>query len=187
MKKILLMAAFAVASLTANAQFYVGGSLGFQAGKAGDGADNVTKFQIAPEVGYNVSEDLAVGIALGFQTYNGNFSETTGFATNGTKYDKSLTDFVLNPYVRYAFYKTGSLSLFVDGTVKLAFRNQDRGMVAGVGLRPGLKFAASEKIDLVATMGFLGYQWGNKKAGKPSTFGLGVDNTALSFGAYYNF
>lgn len=180
------MAAFAVASLAANAQLYVGGSLGFQAGKSGDGADNVTKFEIAPEIGYNLSEDFAVGIALGFKTYNGSFNNE-GWSTTPTKSSKSLSEFKLNPYARYTFWKTGIASFFVDGTVGFTFLNEDRGMLIGLGVRPGVKLAASEKVDLVAKLGYLGYQFGNDKAGKPSTFGLGLDNSDISFGVYYNF
>ena len=63
MKKILLMAAFAVASLTANAQAWIGGSLGFDYEKYKD-VDAKTTFSIAPTVGYNLDEKLALGLEL---------------------------------------------------------------------------------------------------------------------------
>ena len=188
MKKVLLMAAFAVASLAANAQIYVGGSLGFKTGKAADGADNTYKFEIAPEIGYNLSEDFAVGIALGFANYNGDFN-AENWATTPTKYSESLTDFKISPYARYTFWKTGIASFFVDGGVDIRLRNKDRGTVMALGLRPGVKLSASEKVDFVAQLGMLGYQFTSEKANpsKANTFGLGVDNTNIKFGVYYNF
>lgn len=186
MKKVLLMAAFAVASLAANAQLYVGGSLGFQSAKAGDGADNITKIQIAPEFGYNLSEDFAVGMTIDFTTRNGNIA-ADGTTSQATKWGDSQSCFKFAPYARYTFAKSGIASFFVDGGVGFSFFNNEGGMVIGLGVRPGVKLAASEKVDLVAKLGYLGYQFGNDKHGKDSQFGLGIDNTDISFGVYYNF
>ena len=186
MKKVLLMAAFAVASLAANAQLYVGGTVGFQTGKQYDGADNVYKFNIAPEIGYNLSEDFAVGIALGFTNYNGDF-DAENWAATATKAPESLTDFKISPYARYTFWKTGIASFFIDGGVDIRLRNKDRGTLMGFGLRPGVKLSASEKVDFVAQLGMIGYQFASEKAGKGNTFGLGIDNTTVAFGVYYNF
>ena len=44
-------AVFAVASMAASAQIYVGGSLGIGSSKANSNADNQTNFSIKPEVG----------------------------------------------------------------------------------------------------------------------------------------
>ena len=192
MKKVLLMAAFAVATLTANAQFYVGGSVSFNSEKAGKDADAVTSFKLAPEFGYALSENFAVGAEISFSSSNG---EDNAFGIKDpmtgelakVKGDKSYSTFRVAPYARYTFYKTGIASFFVDGGVGFNFFNEDRGMVIGIGVRPGVKIAASEKVDLVAKLGYLGYQFANEKAGEGSKFGLGIDNTNISFGVFYNF
>ena len=54
MKKIVLMAAFMVASIAASAQVYVGGSLGLESLKANKDAKTTTSFSIQPEIGYNL-------------------------------------------------------------------------------------------------------------------------------------
>ena len=57
MKKIILTALVAVATLSASAQFYVGGAIGFQTSKSGEKdakAQNV--FTLSPEIGYDINE-----------------------------------------------------------------------------------------------------------------------------------
>lgn len=186
MKKVILAALVAVASLSANAQVYVGGSLGFATGKAGDGADNISKFAILPEVGYSFNEKWAAGIQIGFTTANGDFN-ADGFPITNPKWGKSLSEFTVSPYARFTFAKTGIASFFVDGGFVAKFLNNSRGNVWQIGVRPGVKLSASEKVDFVAQLGYLGYSWKSKNAGKGNVFGLGVDNTAINFGVYYNF
>ena len=55
-----------------------------------------------------------------------------------------------------------------------------------VGIRPGISFAATKKLSLVATTGALGYLKNSEKAGDGSKFFIGVFNN-ISFAAYYNF
>lgn len=195
MKKVILAALVAVASLSASAQVYVGGQLGFATGKAGDGADNTMKFTIAPEIGYNINEKFAVGIAIGFTTQNGSFyganpvtnEPVEGIPMSATKFAKSASCFSFAPYARYTFAKTGIASFFVDGGFAASFYNNDGGNVWNISVRPGVKLSASEKVDFVASIGALGYTFASEKAGKFNVFGLGVDNTAIKFGVYYNF
>lgn len=173
MKKIILSALVAASAIAANAQVYVGGSLGFNSFKANEDAKAATTFTIAPEIGYNFNENWAVGANISFQTKNTE--------------PKSSSTFGVDVYARYTFAKTGIASFFVDGGVGMVTMNNERGAAFNVGVRPGIKVALSEKVDLVAKTGLLGYTWANKKAGKWSSLDLGIDNTALSFGAYYNF
>ncbi len=194
MKKVILAALVAVASLSANAQVYLGGTLGFQTGKVQEGADNISKFTIAPEVGYNFNEKWAVGLAIGFTTQNGKFdglhpvtdAVVTDVPMSG-KFAKSYSTFAIAPYARWTFAKTGIASFFLDGGFAAAFYNNDGGNVWNIGIRPGVKLSASEKVDFVAQIGTLGYSWASKKAGKGNMFGIGVDNTTIKFGVYYNF
>ena len=173
MKKVILTALVAVASLSASAQFYVGGALSFNADKAYDGADTKSTFVINPEVGYSFNEKWAAGLQIGYASVSqsGNTNSLFRFA----------------PYARYTYAKSGIASFFLDGGVQFDLYNNDGGTVVGLGFRPGVKLSASEKVDFVASLGYLGYQFGSDKHGKDSHFGIGVDNTAVSFGVYYNF
>ena len=170
MKKIILTALVAIASITANAQVWVGGQLGFSVTNPNDDADkNLTEFTIAPEIGYSLSDKWDIAIALGDK-----YSKPEDFdATN---------DFFVNPYARYTFFQTGKVGFFLDG----GFRIQagDSPTQWGVGLRPGVKFAASDKVTFVASFGGLGYK---KVEDEYSKFGFNVNGNALQFGCYYSF
>ena len=75
MKKMILAALVAVASLSANAQVWVGGEVGFSAGKTtnngtkfGSGAD----FNLIPEIGYTLNDKFDIAVAIGIAHNNGN-------------------------------------------------------------------------------------------------------------------
>lgn len=187
MKKIILTAIVAVAAMGAQAQVWVGGSLGFNYDKAkiGGGDVKVTTLSIAPEVGYNLDENWALAIAL--QESNTSMKDGDG-----------VNQFSVNPYVRYTFAKTGNVSFFLDGgfnvgiadgviTNGLPVESDDDATTWGIGVRPGVKFACNKKISLVAILGGLGYQHTKCGALKEDQFGFNADNNALKFGIYYNF
>lgn len=205
MKKIILTALVAVATLSANAQVYVGGALGFQgrvnkvdAPTANDpkATKNETKstFTLAPEVGYTFNEKWEAGIALNMQFKNKQQGNNIGGEIYG----------------RYNYLKTGIASLFVEFAAGIdaakkyydedghAYEVDDKGnakavngTIFGFGFRPGVKIALSDKVSLVAKTGLIGAQFANDKAQDlgydKTSFGIGVNNTDISLGVYYNF
>ena len=64
MKKIFAVALVAMMTMTVNAQVYVGGGVGLQSSSY-DG-NSETFFKLMPEIGYNLNEDWAVGITVGY-------------------------------------------------------------------------------------------------------------------------
>ena len=67
MKKIMMTLAAVAVAVSVNAQVYLGGSLGFTSSKDDtEGAKATTRFAIKPEVGYNLDENWAVGMGIGF-------------------------------------------------------------------------------------------------------------------------
>ena len=97
MKKIVLTMVAALAAVSMNAQVYIGGSVAIEAWSsqklAGDKSE--TAFKIMPEIGYNLSDEWAIGTVIGYQSdkFNG---------VNGV----SESAFSIAPYARYTFYKT---------------------------------------------------------------------------------
>lgn len=176
MKKIILTAIVAVASLGANAQIWVGGQLGFNYEKKGDAKATTVAF--APEVGYTLSDKLDIAIALREELV----------APDG---GDNLNSFSVNPYARYTFYQTGKVGFFIDGGFSIGAADipasDDNATTWGIGIRPGVKFAASDKVTLVASLGGLGYQQAKSGDYKVNDFGLNVDGNALTFGLYYSF
>ena len=153
MKKVILAAIIAFTSMAASAQVWMGGSLGLNFTKP-EGGEVATSFSIAPEVGYTLSDKWDIAIAL-----NESLTITDGASANSIS---------VEPYARYTFAKTGIVSFFVDGgfgigSAAVAVGDGDDEEVGSafafsIGFKPGVKFAVSEKITLVAKLGFLGYE-----------------------------
>ena len=180
MKKIILTALVAVASLSASAQVYLGGALGFKSTKANSDAKAASVFTLAPEVGYTFNENWEAGIALDMAFKNNKGGNTIGGEIYG----------------RYNYWKTGIASLFVELGAKVASEKgagegAESGTIFSFGFRPGVKVALSEKVSLVAKTGLIGASFANEKAQalgyNKSAFEIGVDNTNVSFGVYYSF
>lgn len=179
MKKFLLLATMAVMTLGASAQnWYAGGQLTF--GRTTDSASGVksTQVTVLPEIGYNISDNFAVGSVLGVSYRKAGGEEKTIFK--------------VNPYARYTYLQTGNLRLFMDGGVDLGI-GRAHGSTAveyGIGIRPGISYNLTDNFSLVAHMGFLGYQSGNRPAknnGANENWGLNLNSNNIMFGFYYNF
>ena len=190
MKKIFMIAVMAVAAVSANAQWYIGGNFGLDFTKSNKDADSQTTLVIAPEVGYNINDKWAVGVDLEFKMANELVSVKDGANATGT-------GFGIGAYARYTFAQSGPVSFFVDGGLAFNSINYDldkglkydeSGSTFNIGLRPGLAFKASDKVSFVATTGYLGYRKNSDDVlGGGSKFGINVNNEALKFGFYYNF
>lgn len=172
-----MMAVMAVAAMTADAQIWLGGQVGFQAGEVND--LNVTQYQLLPEIGYKLTDrwDMACRIGIDYSK---------------VEHSESASAFVFNPYARYTFYQTGKVGFVLDMgfTIKTGdFYDSAIGKTYGdetawgFGIAPGVKYAASDKVTFVATVGGLGYH----AAGDDHAFGLTANGNALQFGCYYNF
>ena len=187
MKKIMMtLAALAVAA-TMNAQVYVGGTVGFKS-VSHDG-ESASAFTIAPELGYNLDENLAVGIALGYSSTD----MTIDAAGNVTKLAKSVNTFSINPYVRYTFVKLDKVNFFADGIVSYSSRgNSDRKVnTFGLGVQPGVAVNLNDNVSFVAKLGQIGYSSskGDEDGAKAiNTIDFSLSSlAALNFGLYFNF
>lgn len=184
MKKIMMTLAAVCVAATMSAQVYVGGGVGFQTTSQGDYTNTVIK--LVPEIGYNLDENWAVGIALAYG-HTKNSVEVSGVETS-VKTDV----FGINPYARYTFAKFDKINLFVDGGLEYVHTKSgdDKNNTFSIGFKPGVAVNLNEKLSFVAHVGFLGYQ--NSKddvdgAKAANTFGFNLDGSDLSFGLYYNF
>ena len=95
MKKLFVVIALAILSISANAQLYLGGALSFQA------AGNNATVTILPELGYNINKTSAIGAQIGW--------------SNATAANR----FVIAPYYRYGVKAFGPVSFFIDGEFQL--------------------------------------------------------------------
>lgn len=194
MKKLFLSLIVAVCSLAASAQVYVGGQVGLWRNTDA----NHTSFNLAPELGYKLSNQWELGLSIGFAH---NYYD-------GTK----VNGFQVDPYVRYTVAKAGPVSFFLDGgfgfataKAKRGDRKSDSYNMWQIGIKPGVKVSLSKKVDFIASMGFLGYRDNDdvKVTGidaiddifedaSPSVygekgFGFDFSTSNLKFGLIYNF
>lgn len=178
MKKLLLMATLAVATLSVDAQTWIGGRIGYSYTKEKDADDGLNTWNIAPEIGYNLNENWAIAAAINYE---------------GSKFgDVKSNIFSFNPYVRYHFAKYGNVSFFIDGSVDAGFGSlteddmEDVDVTALIaGFKPGISYAICDKVGLVAHFGILGYQFQKTDDVKVNSFGFNFSNN-LTFGVYVN-
>jgi long-subunit fatty acid transport protein len=172
MKKFVftLMAVCAALTISAQSGWWAGGSVGYWHDKS-DADVKTDQFVLSPEVGYDINSNwsLAMGVGIAYAKV-----EDNGSATAVT----------FDPYARYKFYKSGPLTLFIDGGFGVATADADGWEI---GLKPGLSYNLSKKISAVAHVGFLGYKKGYYNGGDGEGFGFNWDNTSVDFGIYYAF
>lgn len=181
MKKIVLTLMVALMAMSASAQIYVGGSLGFTSGKGNiadfDNDTKTTTFKILPEIGYELSESWSIGTVIGYE-----YKKVD---------DLKVNTFAVAPYARYSFFKSDLVRLFVDGgfgfsTAKA--KDVDDALNSwNIGLKPGLAVKLSDNFCLVAKYGFFGYESSKMGDAKTHNFGLNLDSEELSFGFHYIF
>lgn len=178
--------------ITANAQdvgqMWVGGSVGLSSTKVkvGDNSESYLNFKIIPEVGYVVNDKIGVGIKVGYQQTEIDFTEKM----NGT-----MKGFTVNPFLRYSVMKGNIGGLFVDGGVGYShLKNEIDGVdessktnMFEVGFRPGVSLNVSEKIALTAKFGFLGYEHIKMGDVKYDTFGFDFDLDQVLLGVSFVF
>ena len=204
MKKVLLSAVALLAFGFANAQeeekgnggfakgdVFVSGAVTFGSSKTGD--FKVNAFEIAPKVGYFVTENIAVGASVGLQSLK--FDNGSADATN--------SGLGLGAFGRYYFTPANKFSLFAElGIDYTSFDEEfdaESGTVygssfeskeLGFGLGAGMNYFVSSNFSIEAGVAVLGYSSndnGGNGADKTNTFSFGGDWRAVTFGVNYKF
>lgn len=154
MKKLLLTAIILlVTTISASAQWFVGGSLDITAG------DN-SRISIAPEAGFAIDDKLTV-------------------AAKVTLNLKSPSSYILNPYLRYSYFKTNKVNFFIDGGVGIHIKG-DSGW--NLAFKPGVSYSINDHWTVLAHVGDVGYY--HLKSGHD--FRIRVDNV-FGLTLYYCF
>lgn len=169
MKKIALIAIAMMAFATmANAQLYVGGSLGINNNNSKE-IDNgktelnpsSTSIGISPEVGFFLSDNFAVGAYINTNfTFNNNRDTATVVKTNTTSWG-------ITPYARWYAIQSDKFGVFLEG--QLFFMHQGGKTKAGgvtadapktnsFGLQivPGLSYNLTDNLQLQMRLDVLG-------------------------------
>lgn len=176
MKKIILLCLVALATVTASAQFYVGGTLGASYDKTKYGDESVKQclYMLSPEFGYNIDPSIAIGASMTF-----------GYGDND---DDEQKLYEIAPYVRATFAKAKSVKFFAEGTLflshsKLSLFAQDISYnTYGAALRPGFMVNVGSNINIVGKATMLQYSRTDDSdvdmrrwtVGIPNSFTIGI-------------
>lgn len=170
MKKFFAVIAAAFVAVAAHAQFYAGGTVSFRSGDNGS-------IVLAPEVGYNLNDEFAVGAVVAFQQQKDWFDAIT-----------------LNPYVRWTFADWAPLKLFLDGSFAFTshtnkFGEEKTYSVIELGVKPGIALPVNENLSLVAHLGFVGFASADDAIQGMYNDGVVADFSSknLAVGIFYNF
>jgi hypothetical protein len=216
-KLIALVALLAMVTMGANAQVYVGGSLGFTSSKMDNGGadQDGTSYKIMPEIGYQLDDMLSIGVQVGYSHGYASFGGITvtdfmsTLNTIGSAYvdinedGMKLNSFTFAPYIRYNVLELGGMAkLFVEGSVGYTnIKTDNAPKAAGYGggemkmdvleiaVRPGIELALSDQISAIAKVGSLGYMQAKEKESdaKLTRFGLSCDSYNLLLGVNFKF
>lgn len=182
MKKILMTIAAAFVAVTMNAQVFVGGSVGVASIKNGN-ADAETTYKFVPEIGYNINDEFAVGVTVGYQ-------QGACSLLNGTyAQDVTTKAFTISPYARYTVVSSNLVNVFVDGGVGFG-SYKDLGTEFSIGLKPGVALKLNDNLSFVTHFGFVGYSTFNPDTDgidNSNAVGVDFDQNNLTFGLYWNF
>ena len=173
-KFILAIVALVAFAQVASAQFYIGGSVQFNAQFQ---EDHPMAIGLAPDLGVNLG-DWCIGAAFGLSANRNNVSGWDGFS------------FSVTPYAEYFFWESGPVSFYIEGGVGLTWdkwteegeRSPSRAFSCSPYIAPGICFSLSEHWDVMGLIGGLEYD--------TATRSLSIGNSGfsdLSIGLFYTF
>ena len=182
MRNVLLTVAFFVATFVcANAQFYAGGSLGFE-----NNSDLNPKSSLwfNPEIGYYITKKFDVGLDV-------------GFSTSKQQNDANSTYLSFAPFARYSFYQLGRFEVIAKGSAGFHYVDNpiEKYNSFRMQVSPVLAYNLTEKIVLFTQLNFLSFSfvlYSPDEGDYSHHFRFGVSNSlvdtsSLPIGFFYKF
>ena len=119
MKKLILIAAMALVSVSLSAQVFIGGMVGVGSTTNTDRFANTNSgsfaVTVAPNVGFKLNDDMCVGGRLGF---------TTGSTKNGNVVTPDPVTFSIQPYFRYNLLYFGDFAIAGEANTGISISGQ---------------------------------------------------------------
>jgi len=202
MKKTILLCVILFVTVAANAQFYVGGSIGVSVRSLKEDVATTMSgtslsLSIFPEFGYRFNNRLDMGLSIGY-----GLEQVPSYAVEGEK--NKGTNWEIAPYLRYTLVQFGKFSVlgrgsvYVGGTktVNQLYPGYDpvetKRSYYGFDIRPVVIYMLSDHIDLLADLNFLSlnlYKEKEKDNSKATRFNFGANagGAITSIGFRYKF
>lgn len=141
MKKVLLTLALAAFAFAANAQFIVGGQIGFGSTGGTDkyeanspaNAFNVpntksTDLTIAPTISYVLNDNMQVGLNIAYTSSSTTVYTFGAYAIDKEDWVKTTTGiFTIAPYFRYYFAQIDKFNFFCEAQLGFSTSGRDKG------------------------------------------------------------
>ncbi|WP_055446209.1 outer membrane beta-barrel protein [Lacinutrix mariniflava] len=209
MKKLLFTAAIAVLGFTsvnaqedttvggfANGDVFISGAVGFGSTTQGDSKDN--QFEISPKVGFFVSDNIAVGVSLGFESFKNENSGINPVTFEEATIESKRTSLSAGVFGRYYATPASQFSFFGELAAKFVASKNEQDFVEedqkfdGLDFEfaPGISYFVSDSITLEASIGVLGYNTFKADvdgAEARNQFNIGLDLSDINFGIAYKF
>ena len=179
MKKNILLLLMCCITMAANAQFYVGGTLGVGCvtTKVKGESSTAATYSIAPEFGYKFNKWIALGATLG-ATY-----------TEPGDVGDDITLFELSPYLRTTFVRLKAIDFFVDAAFSYQHaKNHGTDLSVdgwGLGINPGFSVNVSDRWKLLGRTTIFQYSSSGDEL-KVKTTGFALANN-FTVGVLYQF
>jgi outer membrane protein W len=164
--------------------WYASGSLGFTSSKQGDDKDNF--FVVMPQVGYFITEDIVVGLGVGYMSDKSESGSSE--ITENT--------FMVGPFAKWFCYPTQQFSPYIGAHVNYMSINNDNGSTDikedgfEIAATLGFNYWVSNCITLKAQYAALSYQTQKADvsgAEAQNTFSAGFNLKNISFGVGFRF
>lgn len=172
-------------------KIWIGGSIAAYSAenKYGGAKSSGFNFNLMPEIGYTMTENIGLGINLGYGQEKIQ-TATSADGILGVGGETNLQKFTIAPFVRYTYLKSDMVGLFVDGTIGYTYgKDKDSDEKLNqyeIGFRPGVALNVSNKVAFTAKFGFLGYQHSKFDDGsgdeKNNKYGLDLDLSNVRLG-----
>lgn len=151
MKKLFLLGAVALffsgmASAQDDSKMWAAASISFSSASYGSGVSTSSIFGFAPEFGYNLNSEWAVGGRLGFDFGSSKYDPGFGFGSD--KSNTTATTFA--PFARYTFIRSGNFSIFGQGEIPIVFG--DAPNTVGIRALPGVSYSLNENFSIQALL-----------------------------------
>lgn len=164
---------------------FLSGSVGYGSDEDFNG-DKTNEFNVSPKAGYFVTNNIAVGLSLGY---------TNGKTEQDGEADTKTNEFNVGAFGRYYFTPASQFSIFGELGVGYGTLKQEQGDAEAkyngfnVGLAPGVSYFISKNFALEATVGLLGYTSvkNDDTDAKADSFDLGLNLGDINFGIVYKF
>ncbi len=181
MKKLVVIVCLVIAGMTANAQFYLGGSLDFSVSSTnnndGDNLESTVGIGLFPELGFYLNDRFDLGLDFGFRV------DVTNFETTNT--DKTTSSWKFAPYARYSLFQFGGFELLAKGSASIGGSDDSKtkSTYLGVNISPILAYNLDSHFMLFTNLNFASFGYGStfiKDGNSKHEFGFGVNGNKLT-------